>query len=348
MHHWARLLAAGGPFFVVPAGRMKKTARMTKILPEQITQAAALLDGIALRTPVLPLSSDRWAGLLPEAARVTMKLELFQQAGSFKARGAYLGLHGLSKAERATGITAVSGGNHALAISWAAQKSGVKARVHMPQATDPVRIDGCVAMGADVRLHPDIATAFAAMQADADAGRTALHPFEAPHMLLGSATCGAEFAEQVPDLDMLVLPVGGGGLIAGMAAAFKLARPQCRVIGVEPTGADSMGHSIAAGAPVTLEKVDTIADSLGAPYALPLSFGLARDYVDQMVTIPDQAMRDGMRVMMDNLRIMAEPACAASLAAVMGPLKADLAGKNVGVIACGSNIGIARYQALLA
>lgn len=320
---------------------------MTTITSDKIAAAQARLQDVTLVTPVLPLTSDRWAGCLPDGATVTMKMELFQQAGSFKARGAYLGVTGLGDAERTAGVTAVSGGNHALAVAWAAQKAGLRARVHMPSATDPIRVEGCRDMGADVVLHADIAAAFAGMQSDEVNGLTPMHPFEAPHMLLGSATCGTEFVTQANDLDVVVLPVGGGGLIAGMAAAIKIARPGATVIGVEPKGANSMQKSLAKGAPVQLDQVNTIADSLGAPYALPLSFGQAQQSVDQVIAIPDDAMREGMRVMMENLRIMAEPACAASLAAIMGPLKDRLAGQRVGIIACGSNIGMARYQALL-
>ncbi|MEY1555100.1 threonine/serine dehydratase [Yoonia sp. R2331] len=312
---------------------------------DKISAASARLQGVALETPVLPLASDRWQGL--PKANVTLKLELFQQAGSFKARGAYLGIQALTPAERAAGVVAASGGNHALAVSWAARAAGIAAQITMPRATDPERIRLCQAMGATVTLHDDMAAAFAEMERIAATGATLMHPFEAQHMILGATTCGAEFLAQAPQIDTLVVPVGGGGLIAGMALAFKLLRPSGQVIGVEPNGADSTTRSLLAGHPVVLDKVDTIADSLGSPKALPLSFGVAADHVDRMVQIDDNAMREAMRDYADVLRIIAEPACAASLAAIKGPLGDDLKGRNVGIIACGSNIGMARYQALL-
>ena len=314
---------------------------------DEIIAAKAELQGDLIETPILPLTSTRWDGLLPEGADVTVKLELFQQAGSFKARGALLGIRRLDAAQRAAGVVAASGGNHALAVSWAAKAAGVDALIAMPKATDPARIAGCETLGATVTLHDDMAAAFAAMNAAADAGRTLMHPFEADHMILGSATCGYEYATQAPRTDVFIIPIGGGGMISGMACAIKQMNPDATVIGVEPYGADSMSQSFAAGAPVTLERVATIADSLGAPLAMPLTYGVARAYVDRIVKIEDHDMLAGMDHYQNVLRITAEPACAASLAAITGPLKAELAGRQIGIIACGSNISLARYTELM-
>ena len=315
---------------------------------QTIDAAAKLLDGAVIQTPILPLASARWDGILPDCASVTVKLELFQQAGSFKARGVLLGVKALSDVQRRAGVVAARGGNHALAVSWAAGAAGVQAQITMPHHVDPERIAACRALGADVTLHDDMAAAFGEMERLADAGATMIHPFESPHMILGAATMGAEYLAQVPDLDVLVVPIGGGGMIAGMAAAAKLINPAIKVIGVEPVGGDSMTRSFAAGQPVTLDAVTTLADSLGAPKALPLSFGVARDNVDRIVMVPDSALLDAMEHMRRVLRIMAEPACAASLAALIGPLRDDIAGQNVGIIACGSNIGLPRCTDLLA
>ncbi|PUB13205.1 threonine ammonia-lyase [Yoonia sediminilitoris] len=316
-------------------------------LPE-IETAAASLRGAVIATPVLPLASARWDGILPDCASVTLKLELFQQAGSFKARGVLLGIRQLSDAQRARGVVAASGGNHALAVSWAAKAAGVDALIAMPRATDPSRIAGCKALGATVTLHDDMAAAFDAMNAAADAGRALLHPFEAPHMTLGAATCGFEYISQAPHVDTYVVPIGGGGLISGMAAAVKQMKPDAQVIGVEPYGADSMFRSFVAGEPVRLEQVATIADSLGSPLAMPYSYSVARTHVDEIVRIEDAQMLGAMDHFQNILRITAEPACAASLAAILGPLRDQLAGRHVGIIACGSNIGLDRYTRLMA
>jgi threonine dehydratase len=315
---------------------------------QDINQAHALIADDLIETPVLPLTSARWDGVLPDCASVTVKLELFQQAGSFKARGALLGIRQLTDAQRVAGVVAASGGNHALGVSWAARAAGVDALIAMPRATDPARVAGCEALGATVTLHDDMAAAFAAMNAASTIGRTMLHPFEAPHMILGAATCGSEYVAQAPSVDTYVIPIGGGGMISGMACAIKQLKPDAQVIGVEPFGADSMFQSFAMHAPVTLDKVATIADSLGAPLAMPLTYAVAKANVDRIVRIEDRDMLAAMDIYQNTLRITAEPACAASLAAIMGPLKDDLVGRHVGIIACGSNISLVRYAALMA
>jgi threonine dehydratase len=314
----------------------------------EIIAAMAEVQADLIETPVLPLTSARWDSVLPDCAGVTVKLDLFQQVGSFKARGALLGMRRLSVTQRAAGVVAASGGNHALAVSWAAKAAGVDALITMPKATDPARIAGCEALGATVTLHDDMAAAFAAMNAAAEEGRVLMHPFEAEHMILGAATCGYEYATQAPQIDTYVIPIGGGGMISGMACAIKQMNPQAQVIGVEPYGADSMSQSFAAGEAVRIEKVATIADSLGAPLAMPLTYSVARANVDRIVKIEDHEMLAAMDIYQNVLRITAEPACSASLAAILGPLKDDLAGRQVGIIACGSNISMARYAALMA
>jgi threonine dehydratase len=284
---------------------------------------------------------------LPTDAQVTMKMELFQETGTFKARGVLLAIDAMSPKERAAGVVAVSGGNHALAVAWAAKMSKISAKVVMPKATDPTRIAGCQALGATVELADDMPTAFARMDTLAKAGATPLHPFESPFMTLGAATVGAEIMADTPDLEALIVPIGGGGLISGIALAAKLINPEIRVFGVEPHGANSMARSFAAGTPQRLDKVDTIADSLGSPLAMPYSFGLAKAHVERIVEVSDDALRNAMALLFDGLKIAAEPACAASTAALIGPLKDALQGKRVGIIACGSNIGQARFHALL-
>ncbi|MDA4844240.1 threonine ammonia-lyase [Hoeflea poritis] len=315
---------------------------------EDIRNAAKAIEGEIIRTPMLPLRQDAFADLFGDARSVSMKLELFQHAGSFKARGNLLGIGALSAQERAAGVIAASGGNHALAVSWAAAKQHVRATLVMPKATDRLRVDGCRKTGAEVILVDDIAAAFEEMNRLSVAeGMTVMHPFEGIHMTLGAATLGAEIIEDLPGLDCMIVAVGGGGLIGGVAAAIRQNKPDCEVIGVEPFGADSLSQSFERGEPVRIGKVDTIADSLGSPAALPFSYAVARNFVSRIVRIEDGAMLDAMALMRDGLKLVAEPACAAALAAATGPLRRQLAGKNVCVLACGSNIGAARYNALL-
>lgn len=303
------------------------------------------LDGRVMRTPVLALQGSKIAGLLPSGSDMVMKLELFQHTGSFKARGALLGIDWLRPEQAEAGVATFSGGNHALAVSWAARQGGVSAKVIMPKTADPIRIEGCREMGAEVVLAEDIGAAAALLEkVAATDGRAVLHPFNDINMAYGAATCGAEFIADAPGLEVVVLPVGGGGLIAGMAAALKHLSPDTKIIGVEPKGANSLGRSFASGQPEALTSVQTIADSLGAPAALAESFALARAHVDEVIAIEDEVMANTMMVMRDRLNLFVEPACAASLGAALGPLRSALAGRRAGVLACGSNISFDRFQ----
>lgn len=316
---------------------------------DEIESAHRKLAPRVIATPVLPVAVDRMKALLPDGATVSMKLELFQHTGSFKARGALLNVLSLDAEARRKGVTAVSAGNHAIALAWAAKAEGVSAKVVMMTTADPVRVSSCKALGAEVVQMPDVNAAFAEVERiKTEEGRTFIHPFEGKTTATGTATLGLELIRQAPDLDAVVIPVGGGGLLAGMARAIKLVRPTCAVYGVEPEGADNMWRSFRANAPAVLERISTIADSLAPPRSFPYSYGLARAHVDEIVRITDGDMLKGMVRMFESLKLVVEPAGAASLAAIMGPLKDRLAGKRIGIIACGSNIGEEKYGRYLA
>ena len=171
-----------------------------------------------------------------------------------------------------------------------------------------------------------------------DEGRFFIHPFEGRCVALGTGTVGLEMVQQCPDFDTLIVPIGGGGLIAGIANAVKQLKPDSTIIGVEPEGADTMRLSFEAGAPQAIDKVRTIADSLGAPFAMPYSFELTRNNVDRLVTVSDAALRDCMGLLFRDMKVAVEPACAAATAALLGPLRDDLRGRNVLLTFCGSNI----------
>lgn len=313
-----------------------------------INAASRRLRGRIVATPLLPLTTDRLNGVLPDGSTVFMKMELFQQAGSFKARGVLLGIDAMDAQQRAAGIIASSGGNHALAVAWAANTAGIDALMIMPDAADPQTVERVTALGATIERTPGSATNLAYLdEKAAQTGRTKMHPFEAPHMLLGAATCGYEIVCALPDLDAVIVPVGGGGLLAGVARAIKLFSPACEVIGVEPEGAASMTRSIEAGSPQTLDGVNTVAVSLAASRAEPMTFGAIQRHVDRMITLPDTALVAAMRRVNADLSLMVEPACAAAFAALTGPLHAEMSGKRVGIIACGSNIGRAGYTRIV-
>lgn len=267
------------------------------------------------------------------------KLEFLQRTGTFKARGALAVLAQLSDAEIAQGITAVSAGNHAIAAAYAAQTVGASAKIVMIGSANPLRIAACKAMGGEVVLVDDVHEAFeVAEEIRKEEGRFFVHPFEGPDVATGTGTLGLEIHEQCPDFDALVVTIGGGGLIGGISNAIKQVRPECHIIGVEPEGADSMHRSFAAGEPQDVPKVGTIADSLGAPYALPYSFALCNRNVDQLCLVSDEQIRQAMGLLFHTMKFAVEPACAASTAALLGPLREQLRGKRVVLLFCGSNI----------
>lgn len=310
-----------------------------------INNARQAIKDVLIETPVLPLQSSKIAPYLPPDADMYIKLELFQHTGSFKARGAFLGVSSLSEDAMANGVVTFSGGNHALALTWAARERGVPVKVVMMETADPLRIDGCRHMGAELVLAKDMITCSDLVKTIcAEENRTYLHPFNDPTMVLGSATCGAEMASQMPPLDIVVLPIGGGGLIAGMATAIKLDRPQTIVIGVEPEGCDNMTRGLAAGKAIAMDQVNTIADSLGAPETLDFSLDIVRQQVDEVITVSDAELAAMMLRMRESLSLLVEPACAASLAGACGPLRDRLMGKRVGVLACGSTISPERWD----
>ncbi len=309
-----------------------------------IRQARELLGERVRETPVWPWRSRSLGARVGTDTQVLLKQELFQYTGTFKARGALLHALALSGPEKQRGVTAVSAGNHAVAVAFAARQVGTSAKVVMARYANPVRIEACRAWGAEVVLVDDVHQAFAEVKRiEAAEQRVLIHPFEGEHIALGTATVGFEWCRQVERLDAVIVPVGGGGLIAGIACAVKQMQPDCQVFGVEPEGADTMSRSFAAGSPQGRDRLDTIADSLAAPHAEPYSFGLARRFVDAMVTVDDGALRRAMGLLFADMRTAVEPACAAATAALCGPLRARLSGKRVGVLLCGSNIDIETF-----
>ena len=239
---------------------------------------------------------------------------------------------------------AVSAGNHAMAVGYAARALGTTAKVVMPRTANVARVQGCREYGAEVELVDDVHRAFARVrEIEKQEGRTFIHPFEGPLTALGTATLGLEICEQAGELDAVIVPIGGGGLCAGVACAVKQLLPRCAVYGVEPEGADSMHRSFASGKPETIDAVRTIADSLGAPHAAPYSFALCRRYVDGLVKIDDESIRSAMRLLFSSAKLAVEPAGAAATAALCGPLRERLSGQRVAVIVCGANIDAATF-----
>jgi threonine dehydratase len=213
----------------------------------------------------------------------------------------------------------------------------------MPRSANAFRVQVCRELGVAIELVDDVHQAFTRVkEIEAGEGRTFVHPFEGPKTALGTASVGLEFIDQVraagASLDAVIVAAGGGGLTAGVACAVKQMSPQTAVYVVEPEGADTLSRSFKAGSPQAIDAVRTIADSLGAPRCEPYSFALNRRFVDEVVLVSDEQIREAMRLLFRAAKLAVEPAGAAALAALMHPLRARLEGQSVGVVVCGANI----------
>lgn len=308
---------------------------------ELIKETRQRLDKYVVTTPTVP-----WVGSAPwgEDVSVHMKLELFQRTGTFKVRGAMNAMLALDETERRRGITAVSAGNHAIAVAYCAASLGISARIFMPAAARPMRIERARSYGADVELCETQTEMFERAEgAQTEEGRTFVHPFDGKRTVQGTATVGLELTSQVSPLDLVVVPVGGGGLCAGIASLLKQVWPRVQIVGVEPEGANTMSRSVAAGKPLSNENVHTIADSLAPPRVEPYTFALCREQVDEWLTVSDHELVDAMSLLFNEMKLAVEPAGAATTAAMMGPLKDRVGGQRVGIICCGANISINDY-----
>ena len=311
---------------------------------DDVRQLQRRLQEWLVYTPVVRCRSleDR----LADNVEIHAKLEFLQQTGTFKPRGALSVMLQLDREQLRAGVTAVSAGNHAIATAFAARALGTSAKVVMTRSASPVRMEACRAYGAEVILADDVHVAFEMVDAIREQEqRYFVHPFEGQDVVMGTATVGLEICEQVATFDAAIIPIGGGGLCAGISSAIKQISPDCEIIGVEPEGADTMHRSFASGKPESIEKVGTIADSLGAPFAMPYSFQVCRQNVDELVMIDDEQIRQAMGVLFTAMKIAVEPACAASTAALAGPLRGRYAGKKVVLVLCGSNIDWQTYAA---
>lgn len=301
---------------------------------EAIRELSAALEPYVFKTPVL--DKDALADLA--GTRLNFKFELLQASGTFKARGAFSNMLTLADKQRQAGVTCVSAGNHAVAVAYAAMKLGIGAKVVMIKTASPFRVALCHQYGAEVVMADNGAAAFERVrQIEQEEGRFFVHPFNGYRTVLGTATLGYEWATQAPALDAVILPIGGGGLAAGVASAFKLVQPDCKVYGVEPEGADGMAQSFRAGHPIKMGPMQGIADSLMAPHTEAYSYELCSRSIDRLVTVSDDQIRRAMLHLFEELKLSPEPACAAAAAGLLGPLREELEGQRVGVLLCGTN-----------
>jgi threonine dehydratase len=321
---------------------------------ERIQEAAAFLVGRVSRTPMLSSATAArvvlaTAGVALADGRLYAKAEHLGRTGSFKPRGATFRIARLSDAERAAGVIAISAGNHAAAVAVAAGQLGVHAVVVMPSTAVRTKVEACRGYGADVILEgADTSEAWAAMERIRDErGLTFIHPFDHPDTITGQGTVGLEVVEDLPDVDVVVVGVGGGGLACGVATAVKGLRPRARVYGVEPRTSNALALGIASGTPVPLRPV-SVADGLNAPFASDRTIDLGRRQLDDVLLLDDAEILAGVRFAAERMKQVLEPAGAAALAAVLHGRVPIRDGERVCVIFSGGNVDVARLGELIA
>jgi threonine dehydratase len=308
--------------------------------PVTIPDRAAVLAAEAVirphvrRTPVIQVAAEDFGlGGLP----LIFKLEFLQHSGTFKARGAFANM--LMREGAEAGVVAASGGNHGAAVAYAAAKLGVPARIYVPSISPQAKIDRIRSYGAEVIVGGD--TYVDALRASEDwvaaHGGLTVHAYDQFETLAGQGTVALEFREQAPEVDTMLVAVGGGGLIGGMAAYLQR---DVKLIGVEPEDCPGLNHALAAGAPVDAPVGGIAADSLGARRVGSLMFPLAQRYIERAVLVSDAAILDAKRVLWDTLRVVAEPGGAAALAALLSGSYTLQPGERVGVLLCGANTAV--------
>jgi threonine dehydratase len=301
---------------------------------DDLEAALRTLAGVTVRTPLLSVD------VLTEqfGVPVWLKPEMLQRGGAFKLRGAYNYLARLEAAQRERGVVAPSSGNHAQAVALAARLFGVRATVVMPTTVTPAKRSGAERLGARIELAgTTTADRMArALEIVRDEGQTLVPPYDDPIIIAGQGTTGLEIADDLPAVRTVVVPVGGGGLSAGVAAAIKMRLRGARVIGVEPAGAPKLTRAREAGHPVRLEHTASIADGLLATEIGRVTFAHHQQFLDDIVTVPDEAIPPAMRFLLDRAKLVAEPSGAITLAAVLqglvqpvGPTVVVLSGGNV-------------------
>ena len=318
---------------------------------DEIRAAAGRIRGVARRTPILDAGLARHGADGATAANLALKCENLQPMGAFKIRGACNMLAQLPPDARAAGVITYSSGNHGQAVALVAQRFGIPAVIVMPETTPRVKVDGVRRYGAET-IFAGTTSLHRRERAETEAaarGLTMVPPFDHPSIIAGQGTCGLEILEQHPQVTTIYVPVGGGGLISGIATAVKQMRGGVRVIGVEPEGAPKMSTSRAAGRVVTLEKTSSIADGLLAVRPGELTFAHVQAYVDEVITVSDTAIAAAVKWLFGEARIVAEPSGAAAIAGALahGGSAVSAAGGAVAVVS-GGNVEPADYARYIA
>ena len=302
---------------------------------DKVYQAAFVLKEVARKTDLI--YSQKLSGL----SEIYLKTENLQVTGSFKLRGAYYKISQLSAEQKAAGIVACSAGNHAQGVALAATKMGAKSVICMPDGAPISKVEATKALGADVVLVPgayDDAYAYACKLRE-ETGATFIHPFDDDEVIAGQGTIGLEILEQLPDVEAVIVPVGGGGLIAGVAYAIKQLRPDVKVYGVQAERAASMAESRAKGEAITLDTVSTFADGIAVKHPGDTTFAMNMQYVDEVVTVTEDEIATAILTLIEKQKLIAEGAGAVSVAAAMFG-KLPIEGKKTVCVVSGGNIDV--------
>jgi threonine dehydratase len=309
-----------------------------------IDEARGLLKGKIHRTPLVPATTiGKQFG-----AQLYFKCENLQRTGSFKPRGALNKVAHLTPEEKAKGLIAVSAGNHAQGVAYAAQREGLKATIVMPANAPQAKADATRGYGAEVVLFGTIATIFdKAYELQREHGYTFVHPFDDPFVIAGQATIGMEILEDLPDVEVVAVQIGGGGLLSGVAAAIKLNKPSVRVIGVESASGPAMQASLKEGKVARITRGPTIADGMGAPFVGELTLAMVKQYVDELVTVDDEEIKNAMRWILQRSKLLTEGAGAGGTAAFLSGKAKVNPGARVVTILSGGNIDFERLKAVI-
>jgi threonine dehydratase len=312
------------------------------VILDDILVAQDRITGRVHRTPTF--SSQALSEMT--GVRLALKAELFQKTGSFKVRGVFNKVAAMSKEEHARGFVSCSAGNHAQALAYVARSVGSSATIVMPSGASKAKIEATRAYGGEVILEgTDVLET--AHEIERTRGMIFVHPFDDIAIIQGHATLGLEIVDDVPDVDVVIVPVGGGGLISGVAAAVKLRRPAARVIGVEPLTADVVTQSLAKGEPLHIPYPKTIADGLAAPFTGALNLAHVRAFVDDVVRVSDDDIARALVLLLERCKLVAEPAGAAAFAALLTKAADVRAGARVVCIVSGGNVDRAALKQML-
>ncbi len=311
---------------------------------EDIREARRTIAGVVHRTPMLHSAAiGTWAGV-----NLFLKCENLQRTGSFKPRGQVNRIAHLSDAEKAHGVIIVSAGNAAQGCAFAAQRAGVKCVVVMPEEAPQAKLDATRGYGAEIIQHGTLTTAASmfdkAEELRLEHGYTLLHPFNDPFVISGQASIGIEILEDLPDVDVVLVPIGGGGLIGGIASAIKLVAPRTKVIGVESAAGAAMQESIKAGKAVRIQRGYSIADGLGAPFVGDLTLEIAKRHVDEFVSVTDDEIKSAVRRILQRAKLLVEGAGAASVAALLSGRAGISKGSHVVCVLSGGNVDLRRVS----